>query len=1741
MTESLVERARNLFEFLKRAQELKTTPPSTVDSYQNDGIVLWLADCPDHDAVQTAHDKSAPQPDEPLLVVNRVPRGDPPELDDELAAWLHDEVDNPEQAPRLRSEILVAVEENGDAQPRRGEEVGDKGQPLRKITIEERPEIRHRYERWLALWRTWAEQELKNRPAREYYQTLFETYVQATSNPEAFELVVAMGCLSWAPADHRVVKRHLLTCPVAVTFDDSTAQLSVHRTESPVAFRVERDMLEPRLVNNPENVANVEADARYLDTHPLNRAEIGGLARRLVHSLDAEGEYRDQDDAPAPATNAVGAFAPAIILRKRTERGLVEIFRTIVEQLTETGEVPDGILPLIDPDEVRETQPATDAGAVVAVDDDLFLPMPVNDKQLEVIKRVDAQAQVLVQGPPGTGKTHTAAALISHLLAQGKRVLVTAQTDRALREVRDKLPEAIKPLSVAVVGTSREDMADLKIAVQQIAAATAEHDGARNDRDIQNCLDAIDRLRRERAGLYNHLIAAREHEIVEHEHAGYSGTLAGIARRLGTETSLYEWLLDYATVGPGEQPPLANAEIGDWRGLLLDDELIADEPESRMRLLERDAVPPPETFARLGDAEYQAAERNKEYEQLKTHAAFGAVARLNPDMRDQLRHRLGDIADEANALAGRPEQWMKDALADVRSGRAGVWQNRAGKIDEIIAHCQPAVEKFGALTEVTMPENETGRLLALAGEVRRYIGAGGQIKTTSDGTPKLGAFAPKVLKQAQPLFEQVRVDGLPPVTADKLEIVLAWGDATRTLAALDRAWPDNVAVPAEDTLHERLQWHLTELGQLRRVLNLGGRLDSEERAMARAGLPAPAWHDPHAVRAYAKLVDAAAAQDAWTAAVQPLLQLTDIVDAAARWAQAASTVRQLHAAVHGRDYDSYAVAYQRLTRLADVRGMAARRELLATRLAEQAPALARAISEAPGDVVWTQRLSRFEQAWTWASTMTWVREQEAGDVNAMQDGVARAEDKIRAQIEKIAALRAWDHAASPARITNTARADLTHYAQLVKRAGKLTGKYATDRKAEVRNAMDRCRPSVPAWIMPIYRIADQLRIEPDMFDVVVVDEASQAGTEASFLQYLAKKIVVIGDDKQVSPAAVGLELQPLRDLARQYLAHDPYRSTWQEPTQSLFDEAKKRYGKPITLTEHRRCVPEIIGFSNRIAYEPEGIRLVPVRQYGTDRLEPIRAVHLADGYVRGRTNKVNPVEVEAIVEQVEKCIADPAYDGKSFGVISLLGPAQAKQVQDQLLNRIPGREWKARDLRCGDAADFQGSERDVMFLSMVAAPVEGERMMPLTHEQYVQRFNVAVSRAKDQVWVFHSVDVKQLHNKEDMRFALLDYCYGVINRGSASNECGNDIVPEDELVDPFDSLFEQRVYNRIVDRGYNVFPQYDAAGYRIDLVVMGGNTRLAVECDGDAWHGPEVYEGDLARQRELERCGWQFFRIPGSAFDVDRAEALAGLWDMLRELEIHPSGQHAEVTPETEPSELTIETATESDSEPLGRPAGNAAAAERLEVHEPAEQVRLTEESDDEVVPHPVALAGSFAPYVEFSGSVEPVHEATRAQLVAGLEQIVLVEGPMVGSRLHSAYVKAAGGSRVGPQIAKTLNSAISSAVRRGALVSTEERGGVKWRTYRTPDQPLVRVRDLGPRQLDQMPPDELAAVMAIAADEDGWADDDRIFRATLDHLGLVRLTKQVREHLASVLALARRTQTDGSQRAQTVDTELDG
>lgn len=1767
----LVRRAINLFTFLSGTQRLMERPARTVDKFEQ---ALWFGDLPEHEAIRSAHRIAELEPDAPLLTVDRVAKLDPPPVHGLLAAWVEGKLDDPTQEPTVRDAIytedpIPAADEDEDDEP---------DVARRRVELAERPDIAEAFESWLTDWRLWAEQEQRDATVRDLYKELFATHLKSTDHSDEFELVLGVGCLTWRPEGHEQVLRHVATAPIAIDFDENSGRLTVTQVTAPDAVTIELDMLDPALISSPAKIDEIKEAAAEYDGHLLDQPAIGEICRRLIHRLDADAEY-DEDAVQAPSgTNPRGAFAPALILRRRTNRGLVQIYEQIVAQIRKAGEVPAGVLPLIDPDRQPESTYAGDTpGAVVTVDEEDFLPLPVNDRQRQIIERVDSRAQTVVQGPPGTGKTHTAAALVSHLLAQGKRILITAQTDRALREVRAKLPREIQSLAVAVIGQSRSDMADLRTAVDNISRRADDFDVRESQRSIARLLDKIEELRRQRAAVRNRLLVVRQQEVETRTDGPVQGTLAAIAYDHLQHEDEYQWIRAFDVDVDRSGKTVSTSEIQLWRSLLRDEDVAQNEEEATRTLPDASALAAPQDFAALVTAEHEAAVRKGQFAALLAHDSFDFVRSLTSELRDELRGRVANLAEQAVNLERRDEAWMNDALRDVRSGRQQAWLARSAQIKSLAGSAGQLTRRIGPTTSVAVIDGDLGVHQQVAKSLLAHIDSGGSIKVRPDGAPKIGTFTSKTIKAAEPFFAAVKINDLPAVTKEQLSIFIDWVDASRTIVAMDQAWPATVTIPDEDTLDEKLQWHLTEVEQLDKVLALGDQLEAERQWFQRNNLPVPDWNNLADILRYAELVEAASAADAAAAATTPVEALHHYLRAQAQLPSPPAITMELLAAVRDRNVDDYGTAYQRLNHLHRVAQSVDERDRIRRELDRSAPLLAAAVAAEPAASEWDTRLASYAQAWQWEMTGRWILAQDSEDANALKVSLNAIEDQIRSEVERLAAERAWGHAVAPDRITGSARANLTQYAQLVSRLGKGTGKYAAKQRAAIAEAMDRCRPSVPVWIMPLYRIAEQVRVEPNLYDVVIVDEASQAGLEASFLQYLAPKIVVIGDDKQVSPSAVGVDQQQLRDLANMHLSDDPYRESWLDPKCSYFDAANMRFGGRITLTEHRRCVPEIIGFSNRIAYEPEGIHLIPVRQFGAERLAPIKVVYLEEGHEA--PNKTNVVEAEAIVEQIRKCLEEPHYDGMTFGVISLLGKEQAKLIEHKLLDAVPPDEWAARELRCGDASDFQGSERDVMFLSMVKAVEPDKRMGVLTQAQYVQRFNVAASRAKDQMWVYHSMPREALTNKEDMRFQLLDYCYGVANR--VHNQQEGDVataVPEDAPVPPFDSLFEQRVFNRLIDRGYTVTPQVEALGYRIDMVVNGAKGRLAIECDGDFWHGPDKYEADLARQRDLERCGWKFFRIRESVFYADMPGTLQSLWDRLDELDIRtadwvdPSFDdvESEAGEGSVPDELNAQSDVEAGAGDIcgdiksdvgvpviGGDCGtdgvdpelatdllrqltatelSAGARHRVVGEFDDDDDELDNQSDaapedpsgqDEVSTH---TGGHLPAYVAFNSALAPIHGTPLNTLVNNIVRIVEVEGPVLGHRLHDAYRAAYGGQRVGKELARTLNQAIELAVRRGLIVSDNPLNdpGVKPRTFRLPDHPEVIVRALGPRTLNLVPPSELAVHLAEYAGMNDLSDDE-VFRAVLDVLGLKRLTDNVRSVLSDALKLVQNADQTGS------------
>jgi very-short-patch-repair endonuclease len=288
-------------------------------------------------------------------------------------------------------------------------------------------------------------------------------------------------------------------------------------------------------------------------------------------------------------------------------------------------------------------------------------------------------------------------------------------------------------------------------------------------------------------------------------------------------------------------------------------------------------------------------------------------------------------------------------------------------------------------------------------------------------------------------------------------------------------------------------------------------------------------------------------------------------------------------------------------------------------------------------------------------------------------------------------------------------------------------------------------------------------------------------------------------------------------------------------------------------------------------------KMIPLRiPTAQERLDlPLVDIYLPHGR-REKHRKINRPEADVIVGEIKSLTAQPAMRNRSIGVISLIGPHQAEYVRTKLSETIGEELMQRHAILCGDSATFQGTERDIVFLSMVADPVH---RTALTMLRYAQRFNVAVSRGRDRVVLVRSVRREDL-NPTDLKARLIAHFE---NPMPLEKDSG------DEGLAACDSGFERDLMQKLLDRGYRVQPQVGSLGFHIDMVVEGADgRRLAVECDGDRFHGPEQWREDMRRQRVLERVGWRFWRCFASSFYRDSDRVIGDLFETLSRLGIEP-------------------------------------------------------------------------------------------------------------------------------------------------------------------------------------------------------------------------------------------------------------
>lgn len=267
----------------------------------------------------------------------------------------------------------------------------------------------------------------------------------------------------------------------------------------------------------------------------------------------------------------------------------------------------------------------------------------------------------------------------------------------------------------------------------------------------------------------------------------------------------------------------------------------------------------------------------------------------------------------------------------------------------------------------------------------------------------------------------------------------------------------------------------------------------------------------------------------------------------------------------------------------------------------------------------------------------------------------------------------------------------------------------------------------PTWATTNLSVKWNIPLQPELFDLVVIDEASQCDIPSAIpLLYRAKQALIIGDAKQLRHVAT---LPNSTEVQLASLSQIPPHFSYTQC--SLFDVANKSTtGRFILLNEHYRCHPEIIGFSNKVFYDDKLIiRTRPTQSPGLQR-DTVTTEGLFWLNVKGHAERpksgsaMNPAELEAVVQLLRALLDNLDKCGNPDTSIGIVTPFRLQR--QHLEKRL---EAYASRVRIGTAHTFQGDERDIVIMSPVLA--EG---LPEGSLNWISKnghlLNVAVTRAR---------------------------------------------------------------------------------------------------------------------------------------------------------------------------------------------------------------------------------------------------------------------------------------------------------------------------------------------------------------------------------------------------------------------------
>lgn len=376
----------------------------------------------------------------------------------------------------------------------------------------------------------------------------------------------------------------------------------------------------------------------------------------------------------------------------------------------------------------------------------------------------------------------------------------------------------------------------------------------------------------------------------------------------------------------------------------------------------------------------------------------------------------------------------------------------------------------------------------------------------------------------------------------------------------------------------------------------------------------------------------------------------------------------------------------------------------------------------------------------------------------------------------------------------------------------------------------------PIWLVKLSDLAQALPLVNELFDYVIIDEATQCDIASSIPAiYRAKKLIITGDPKQLRHFSF-LAQAKQRVFRQKFNLQNIDINLVDYKNNSLLDIVMnncKFANQFHFLDEHFRSLPAIINFSNNKFYNNK----LRIMTYRPD-FAPLEGIEIIQTEGTRLKNGTNKQEAEIIIEHLQKIIDnqkqinnDLAY---SIGVISPFTD-QVEYIRKLVEQNFSLTQIQKHRISIETPYGFQGDERDIIFLSFSVDNSSNALAFRYTNKEDV--FNVTITRARKKQYLVISVDFKQLKFESLLRQYLENF----------------ETIKTPKHTDTGKDLFANQIIETLKAKNYQVWENYQIAGINVDIVYNKNQKLYGIDLIGY----PGMYNDAIGTQRYkiLARAG----------------------------------------------------------------------------------------------------------------------------------------------------------------------------------------------------------------------------------------------------------------------------------------------